>query len=463
MMTIMIKPYELTSEGRKYLFEKSFFHFVVYYFNDSIGFPFAQFHLDYIQDLQAGKNIVFNGFRESWKTVLIKYYIIRCIVTKRYHYICFICDESNKAQKRVADIAKQLQENQKLIADYGTLWKSEESGEKKATRLKRIWDFETTTDIKVEALGTGEVFKWRVHNAIWLWEIRPQLIVFDDIDTERSCNTENLIDKNYQFVKTDVFGGMSDNGQFVFLYNTLFEDWVGPRLRKEFEGKERTKVYNIPIIDPSMDEKTITRPARYTLEQILYKKETQWDIAFAQNFLLIPYLWWQAIIKKAWIRCSEWLDEYDRVMIGVDPSISQKTHSDPYAIVMTGKKWDDWYVLRAIELVWEAKENADQIIKQLYFDFNCQIVNVETVAFQKIVETNLRDQWIATQAINTNKDKVSRLMEKEILFKSGKIHFLPWTERLQEQLVVFPNGSHDDLVDAFLFSIYEESTVFLMG
>lgn len=46
----------------------------------------------------------------------------------------------------------------------------------------------------------------------------------DDIDTQKSTNTTALIDKGEHYIKNEVFGGMSDNSQFVFLYNTIKQD-----------------------------------------------------------------------------------------------------------------------------------------------------------------------------------------------------------------------------------------------
>lgn len=46
----------------------------------------------------------------------------------------------------------------------------------------------------------------------------------------------------------------------------------------------------VAIIDDSFDPETITRPQRYTVQDIKKKKENTSDIAFAQNYLLKPYL-----------------------------------------------------------------------------------------------------------------------------------------------------------------------------
>jgi hypothetical protein len=46
----------------------------------------------------------------------------------------------------------------------------------------------------------------------------------DDIDTNKSTNTTTLIDKGEQYIRNEVFGGMADDSQFIFLYNTIKQD-----------------------------------------------------------------------------------------------------------------------------------------------------------------------------------------------------------------------------------------------
>ena len=99
-------------------FKRDFFGFCLFYFTETFTYPSAQFHKDYCKSLENGHSILFNGFRESGKTVLAKYYIIRCICYKVHRYIIFFCDEKSKAQDKILSVAQQLQANKKIINDF---------------------------------------------------------------------------------------------------------------------------------------------------------------------------------------------------------------------------------------------------------------------------------------------------------------------------------------------------------
>ena len=66
---------------------------------------------------------------------------------------------------------------------------------------------------------------------------------------------------------------------------------------------------------------------------------------------------------------------------------------------------------------------------------------------------------MAVQEYKTIKDKTTRLMERQIDFEDKKIFFAvnQWTEKLVEQLLAFPNGEHDDRIDALLLSMQKPS------
>ena len=466
-LEILIKKHMTKKEKIKYLLSKkntrielckrSFFFFCLYYFAESIKYPSAQFHKDYCKSLENWESILFNWFRECAKTVYAKYYIIRCICYSKKRYIVFFCDENKKASDKILDVASQLQINNRIIADFGHLYKGEEKDLK--TSKKRMWDFETTNRIKVEAMGMGEVFRWKVYGVPWLWEARPDLIVLDDIDTQKSTNTTLLIDKNYSYIKNEINGWKSDDAQIVFLYNTIKEDGCGPRLREDY--KDTYMCMKVPMIDDTLDPETITRPQRYTIDSIMKKKQESGDIAFAQNYLLIPYIWWQAIIKRDRIVIQE-CDVFDKIQIWVDPAISTKTSSDGFAICVAWYAHNKRHIIKTIALYGEAKTQGIDLVENLYREYKANVVNVETVAFQEMLFTQLKARWIAVEAINTHKDKTTRLMEREQDFKSARIVFLPWNDEAISQLVNFPNGRYDDLVDAILFATNESKIHFFL-
>lgn len=104
---------------------------------------------------------------------------------------------------------------------------------------------------------------------------------------------------------------------------------------------EKWFVQRVAIYDEKGD---ITWKARFTDSgeegkiDLLQKRKDQGEIAYNQNFLLIGFSGENAIIKLNYIHYEvpPARDQFDRVVIGVDPAYSEKKLSDFFAITVTG-------------------------------------------------------------------------------------------------------------------------------
>jgi predicted phage terminase large subunit-like protein len=83
-------------------------------------------------------------------------------------------------------------------------------------------------------------------------------------------------------------------------------------------------------------------------------------------------------------------------------------------------------------------------------------VNIEAVQHQStFVREILGDTTLPARAVRPDKDKVSRSRALAARYESGKVFHLngaPGIDDLEHELMSFPNGEHDDLVDALVYS-----------
>lgn len=91
------------------------------------------------------------------------------------HYIIILSDSSEQAEGFLEDIKTELEENANIIMDFGSL---------KGDKAWRSGVILTSTNIKVEAIGSGKKVRGRRHRN---W--RPDLIVLDDIENDENVNT----------------------------------------------------------------------------------------------------------------------------------------------------------------------------------------------------------------------------------------------------------------------------------
>jgi predicted phage terminase large subunit-like protein len=79
-------------------------------------------------------------------------------------------------------------------------------------------------------------------------------------------------------------------------------------------------------------------------------------------------------------------------------------------------------------------------------------LNIESVAYQAaFTREMLRYTSLPAHPVYPDSDKVSRARAVAIRYEAGKIYHLrgaPGIEPLEDEQVAFPNGEHDDLVDA---------------
>ena len=117
-----------TQAERRFLAERSFGLFAVFYFQEYFKYRLAPYHYDMIDELERldkGEEIrelVFIMFRESAKTTFSKIYLMWLIVFKKKKYINVDSFDKENAERILFDIAYELSNNTRIKADYGELF-----------------------------------------------------------------------------------------------------------------------------------------------------------------------------------------------------------------------------------------------------------------------------------------------------------------------------------------------------
>lgn len=99
---------------------------------------------------------------------------IHAIVYEYKHYPIIISDSSEQAEGFLDNIRVEFEENEALKEDFGSL-------------VGKVWRSNvliTSTNIKVEAIGSGKKIRGRKHRN---W--RPDLLVLDDIENDENVRT----------------------------------------------------------------------------------------------------------------------------------------------------------------------------------------------------------------------------------------------------------------------------------
>jgi hypothetical protein len=98
---------------------------------------------------------------------------------------------------------------------------------------KSIPEFITSNHIKVKASSIWE----SPRGEIFFYDkpYRPDLVILDDIDTEKTVYSITQIEKNYNWIKWELFWSLQKNSRIIFLWNIIKNDWIVPRLETDYK------------------------------------------------------------------------------------------------------------------------------------------------------------------------------------------------------------------------------------
>lgn len=161
------------------------------------------------------------------------------------------------------------------------------------------------------------------------------------------------------------------------------------------------------------------------------------------------------IIHREWFRPSA--IRPSKLFMGVDLAISLKESADSSTIVVGGIENGVFHVIHAV-----AKKGTFHEIQNWIIDtaeeFKPQQILIEAVQYQMAaVQELMRTTSLPVIPVRPDKDKAARLMPLASRYEQGFVRHTPANSHnaikaLEDELVAFPNGAHDDLVDALVYA-----------
>ncbi len=184
---------------------------------------------------------------------------------------------------------------------------------------------------------------------------------------------------------------------------------------------------------------------RLTMGETFFDREKQNDVRFFEG----------RIFKPEWIR--RWSEKPDRdsmvVYMGCDLAISKKDKADYFALAVVGRRNEDFYLLDLFtDRIGFARQA--QVIREKVVEWNPLQVGIEDVAYQRALIEHLEaGGGIPVTPIRPCAPKEARLKALQPLFESGRVTVGRHHENFIKQLLDFPSGRHDDMIDAFEMAV----------
>lgn len=144
-------------------------------------------------------------------------------------------------------------------------------------------------------------------------------------------------------------------------------------------------------------------------------------------------------------------DIFYKVMT-VDPAISEKDSADETSITVLGIDRNN--IIHELETIhgnWGFNEQIRQI-DACHKRHKPDLMGVETVAYQLALFQVLKEKGYAIIELKADRDKMRRLISVSHYFTRQHVRINH--HKTQQQLIEFPKGDHDDLVDSLVYGIH---------
>jgi len=226
-----------------------------------------------------------------------------------------------------------LESNRRIISDYGV---QQSLGD---------WsdgDFTTKSGFTIRSIGAGQSPRGAKNE-----EVRPDIITFDDFDTDEECMNPDIIDKKWRWCNDALLGTRSVSEPTLVLWcgNIIAEDCC---VARAMEYADRADIINIRDKEGKSTWSKNTEEAIDRVLSLLPYSTQQ------KEYYNNPVSNGKVFKEMTWGKCPP-LSQLEFVCAYADPSTSNrdkpavrsKTQNSCKAVVLVGKKALKYYVYRA--------------------------------------------------------------------------------------------------------------------
>ncbi|MDD4957339.1 MAG: phage terminase large subunit [Candidatus Omnitrophica bacterium] len=487
----------------------NFADFRSYYFSHYNKLKDGPFQTEFTADLQKlkdnrGSKLAIAAPRESAKsTILTLQYVIYCVCYDLEKFILIVSNTSEQAATFLENIKSEIENNERLLEDFPEVCENWKVPTPAKWQRKEII---TKNGIKILALGASQQVRGLRNR-----EIRPSLIIADDVENNDTCLNPEVMDKLQSALTNAVFKAGSAETNIVLIgtihhYHSLLSQFTsqdaypgwrkqvyravvkwsdGPKRwerwthiynnRESYKGEygpEAAKQYFERYKSKMLKGTEVLWPERRSYYELMVMREQEGHVSFdaeMQNepvnpkdciFNLDDIHFWDDKFENE----EELLASFqgDALFFGAcDPSLgTSKRKGDFSAIITVAKdmKTKKMYVLDAHIDRLHPDKTIGVIVK--YHDLRgYKKFRVESNQFQALMLDDLRErieaneQRLGIEGVNHTSHKYERIEALQPLIKSGTLQFSRRHITLLEQLKQYPKGRHDDGPDALEMAV----------
>lgn len=319
---------------------------------------------------------------------------------------------------------------------------------------ERVSDFETIEGGGLFSAGVGGSITGK----------GASLLVLDDpVKNMEEARSKTIRDKTYEWFNSTFLTRAEPDANIVVIQTRWHADDLVGRLL--IAKKEKWVEVKLPAIAEENDylgrkEGEVLWGERFPLEELEKKKiaigSYIWNTLYQQN----PISEEMSLFKSAYFKYYEYkngyyyledkaIKDFDFIFGTADLAIQEKQMSDYTVIGIWGVKGDRILLLDRIRNRMQAGEIL-RTFEALYSRWISNMFYVESFGYQLSIVQQILERRIPVSPSYLKGDKYAKALAVVPFFEAGKIYFnrdAVYLSELEEEMIEFPNGDHDDQVD----------------
>ncbi len=280
---------------------------------------------------------------------------------------------------------------------------------------------------------------------------RADLLLCDDIVDVRALRSRADRERVTAFFHENLLNLLEPGGRFW----GLFTPWHADDLNARLKANPAYAVFRRPV----GDDLEPVWPEKWPRERLEERRRQIGAAAFARAYRLVCVPEAAAAVRGEWLRC--WLEPAacSPVVLSVDPAVSCREGADRSALVVLGRTpANEIHCLEAVARRVPAPELLD-LIDALDRRWRPDVILFESnAAFLGMKDLLARQARFGpkVKGVAQTKDKASRVSAFSVSVENGtfrlrgsgphQVH--PGQQALCDEMLTFPHGEHDDLLDA---------------
>lgn len=337
-------------------------------------------------------------------------------------------------------VRKELESNEKIIQDFG---------EQKSDK----W----TEDMLV--LKNGSIIRTK-GRGFQIRGFRPDILICDDLEDEEVIYSKEQREKLEHWFFRTLLPALKPGQNVVYIGTKLHQFSLIAKLQQKEEFVAR---FYRAIVTVEGEEASIWEEL-WPVERLKKLRRELGTYAFEAEYQNNPISLAEQPVKPEMLDGVKIGGSNEYSCLAIDPAISEKEGADYRAFSIFARTETGFREVYSEKGRWGIDEQIERVIN-LYQTYKPDRVVIEEVAFQKVFRHILLEKSrqkkifipvssaeLGVGANKRPKDKFTRLLSVVHLFEQRLVEVK--NPDLKEELLSFPHGEHDDLVDATVFALY---------